>query len=271
MLPHYSPLKVAEVFSMLAGLHPDRIDLGLGRAPGSDQRTAFAMQRDRRQRSAVDDFPGQLDELLGYLWQRMPPEHPFARLADTMPGRPHAPEPWLLGSSPDSCDWAAERGLPYAFADFINPAGAPYAARYRQLFEPVGKLAEPRLGVAVWSVCAETDEEAQRLSASGRMMLAMLHRGQLIPVPSVEKAEEWLAREPEGQPRGRRMIVGSPRRVREGIESVAREYGADEVFVVNLLYDHAARRRSYELTAAVFGLADAAISHGGDNATLAAI
>ncbi len=122
MLPHYSPLKVAETFSMLAGMFPGRIDLGLGRAPGSDQRTAYALQRDRRQAQA-DDFPEQLGELMGYLCDRLPENHPFAPLARTLPGRPECPELWLLGSSPQSGIWAAELGLPYMFADFISPDG----------------------------------------------------------------------------------------------------------------------------------------------------
>ena len=125
MLPHYSALKVAENFSALAGLFGDRIDLGLGRAAGTDPETAFALQRDRRKRSP-DDFPQQLEELLGYLYDRLPREHPFRRLA-ALPGMPERPEPWLLGSSPQSGVWAAEFGLPYAFADFINPAGADIA------------------------------------------------------------------------------------------------------------------------------------------------
>src|ERR687893_2384434 len=117
MLPHYSPLKVAESFSVLAGLYPDRIDLGLGRAAGTDPKTTFALQRDRRQ-AAPDDFPEQLAELLAYLDDRLPPDHPFARLGRTLPGLPEKPEPWLLGSSPQSAIWAAEIGLPYPFPDF---------------------------------------------------------------------------------------------------------------------------------------------------------
>src|SRR5438552_462749 len=113
MLPHYSPLKVAETFSMLSALHSDRIDLAVGRAPGSDPVTAVALQRDRRP-AAPDDFPQQLTELLGYLWNRMPTEHPFARLA-ALPGGAARPDVWLLGSSPQSGVWAAEMGLPYAF------------------------------------------------------------------------------------------------------------------------------------------------------------
>ena len=133
MLPHYSPLKVAETFSLLAGLFPGRIDLALGRAAGTDPLTTFALQRDRRQ-AAPDDFPQQLAELLAYLDDRLPADHPFARLAKTLPGRPELPEPWLLGSSAQSALWAAELGLPYAFADFINPKGAEITALYRERF-----------------------------------------------------------------------------------------------------------------------------------------
>ena len=139
MLPHYSPLKVAETFSMFAGLFPERIDLGLGRAPGSDQKTAFALQRDRRQ-AAPDDFPDQLVELLAYLEDRLPPDHPFRELA-RLPGLPHVPAPYLLGSSLQSAIWAGQLGLPYVFADFINPEGAAIADRYRREFTPSDRLA----------------------------------------------------------------------------------------------------------------------------------
>src|SRR5476649_407226 len=165
MLPHYSPLKVAESFTILAGLYPGRIDLGIGRAAGTDPLTTFALQRDRRQASP-DDFPQQLIELLGYLDDRLPADHPFARLAKTLPGQPERPQPWLLGSSQQSAIWAAELGLPYAFADFINPKGAEIAALYRERFaehEHAGR--HPRTAVAVWVICAETDEQAQRIAA----------------------------------------------------------------------------------------------------------
>jgi luciferase family oxidoreductase group 1 len=258
MLPHYSPVKVAEQFSMLAGLHPGRIDLGLGRAPGTDPQAAFALQRDRRQRAPTGDFPEQLDELLAYLRNEMPADHPFARLAQ-LPGRPHAPAPWLLGSSEDSAYWAAERGLPYAFADFINPTGAALAAQYRARFTPSPHDPHPRVAVAGWAVCADTDAEAERLASSFRMLMTLMHRGQLIPVPPPETALRFLAGEPAGnglnaRAMNRRLIVGSPGVVRAGVEALAREYQADEVLLVNILYDHAARRRSYELIAEAFGL-----------------
>ncbi len=234
MLPHYSPLKVAETFSMLAGLYPGRIDLGVGRAAGTSPRVAFALQRDRRQ-PPPDDFREQLDELLRYLDK--PRE---------------TPEPYLLGSSHQSAIWAAELGLPYVFADFINPRGADSAAYYREHFRPSRNLKEPSVGVAVWAVAAPTDNEAQFLSASARMMLLMLFRGQSIAVPAPDRARSFLEKEglpAEMLPAGRRLIAGHPDRVRAGLDAVAKEYGADEVFIVNILYDHAARRRSYELTA----------------------
>src|SRR5271169_1005363 len=231
MLPHYSPFKVAETFSLLAGLFPGRIDLALGRAAGTDPLTTFALQRDRRTASP-DDFPEQLVELLGYLYDRLPEDHPFARLAKTLPGRPHKPEPWLLGSSPQSAIWAAELGLPYAFADFINPRGAEITALYRERFaEHEHAGLKPRTAVAVWVICADSDEEARRLAASGRMTFTLLRRGELIAVPPPERALEFLAAEDRSasEPRSeRRAVVGSPASVRAELEDVAQKYGAEE-------------------------------------------
>jgi luciferase family oxidoreductase group 1 len=164
---------------------------------------------------------------------------------------------WLLGSSPQSAIWAAQLGLPYAFADFINPGGSDIATAYRERFEPVRQLKGPRTAVAAWVLCAGSDEEAQHLAASSRMTMTLLRRGQLIPVPPPEKAVEFLAREgraPGSSIPGRRAIIGSPETVRAGIEQLAGEYGAEEVIVVTITYDHAARRRSYELLAEVMDL-----------------
>jgi luciferase family oxidoreductase group 1 len=253
MLPHYSPLKVAETFSVLSGLYPGRIDLGLGRAAGTDPMTTQMLQRDRRT-APPDDFFDQLAELIAYLEGRFPPGHPLARLAQ-LPGLPEAPELWLLGSSPQSAIWAADIGLPYAFADFINSGGAEIAALYRERFTDSERLPAPRTAVAVWCICADTDEEAERLAYSSRMAMTMLRRGRLIPVPPVEKAERFLKSEGllDRSP-GRRLVLGSPPTVRGGLEAAAREYGAEEVIVVGITFDHAARRRSYELIAEAFGL-----------------
>jgi luciferase family oxidoreductase group 1 len=256
MLPHYSPLKVAETFTILAALFPGRIDLGLGRASGTDPLTTFALQRDRRQASP-DDFPQQLAELLAYFEDSLPDDHPFQRLAGTLPGRPELPTPWLLGSSPQSGIWAAQLGLPYAFADFINSDGADIAKLYRDRFEPSHALQAPRTAVAAWVLCAPTDEEAQILATSSRMTFTLLRRGELIAVPPPEKAVEFLQREGKpinGARPGRRSIVGSPEKVRAEVEQLAQEYGAEEVIVVTITHDHEARRRSYQLLADAFAL-----------------
>jgi len=257
MLPHYSPLKVAENFSMLSALCPGRIDLAIGRAPGTDPTTMFALQRDRRH-VQIDDFPEQLAELLAYLGGTLPEAHPFARLS-SLPGTPERPDPWLLGSSPQSAIWAAELGLPYAFADFINPEGAALTAQYRRDFVPSRWRTAPEVIVAVWVVCAESDREARALAASAVMSLRLLQQGRLIPVPPVDRAVRFLEEAgahgaDTASLRRRRRVVGSPATVRQGVEAVAAEYQADEVMVVTITYDHAARCRSYELIAEEFGL-----------------
>jgi luciferase family oxidoreductase group 1 len=254
MLPHYSPLKVAENFSMLGGLYGDRVDLAIGRAPGSDPITAYALQRDRRT-AGPDDFPEQLTELLAYVHDAMPVTHRFARLAK-LPGGAARPDVWLLGSSPQSGVWAAELGLPYAFADFINPVGGTdIASHYREHYVPSNQHQRPRVVVAVWALCADTDEEAVRLAASSRMAFTLFLQGQLIPVPPVDVGVQFVEEhgpEIEALGRRRRWLVGSPSTVKAGIEAVAAEYGAEEVMVVTITYDHVARKRSYELLANAF-------------------
>ena len=252
MLPHDSPLKVAETFSSLSGLHPERIDLGLGRAPGTDPMTMLALQRDRRSQPR-DDFIEQLVELLALLEDRMPSDHPFARHARTLPGLPERPEPWLLGSSPQSAVWAAQLGLPYSFADFINPKGAFIAADYRGAFVDSERLPAPRVSVGVIAVCADSDDEAERLAASSRMMLSLLRQGRLVEIPPVDKALRYLETRTQGKS-DRRAIIGSPETVRAGLEQVAAEYHAQELLVLTITHDHAARRRSYELIAEAFAL-----------------
>jgi luciferase family oxidoreductase group 1 len=251
MLPHYSPLKVAETFAMLAEMFPGRIDLGLGRAPGSDGGTAFALQRDRRQRSP-DDFPEQLTELLGYFHGRIPGDLPLRTI---LPGRREFPEPYLLGSSPASGQWAANFGLPYVFADFISPTGAPIADFYRKHFQPGEYGQEPHTTVAAWVIAADTEDAAWRLASSFIMMFTLMHQGQLIAVPSPETALKFLKDRGislTATPPGRRAIVGAPEQVKAGIEALAAEYQADEVMLVNILHDHEARKHSYELVAEAF-------------------
>lgn len=252
MLPHYSPFKVAETFRMLSAMAPGRIDLGLGRAPGSDQRTAYALQRDRSRFMAVNDFPEQVTELLGYFEGTLPDDHAFKILEATMPtGGGGAPEVWMLGSSADSARWAGQMGLPYCIADFINSDALPLADLYRQNFVSSERCPAPHLMVAVWTIAAEDRAAAERLAGPARMMFAHLVRGRLIPVPSVAEADAWLAENPL-PPARRRTILGSGAEVRRELEEVAALYGADEMMLVNILPEHGARRRSYELVAEAF-------------------
>jgi luciferase family oxidoreductase group 1 len=255
MLPHYSPLKVAETFSMLSNLFPGRIDLGIGRAAGTSSTVAFALQRDRRQ-PAPDDFHEQLSELLSYFDASSEAAGALPQLKIPLV-RGEQPEISLLGSSPQSAIWAAELGLPYVFADFINAEGPAIARHYWRLFRPSKRLRTPRVAVAVWALCAATDEEARELSASLRMMMTLLFRGRPIPVPTVERAQRFIREEGVPQemlPAGRRILTGSPATIRRALEEVAVEYGAEEVLIVNIMHDNEARRRSYELIAQELGL-----------------
>jgi alkanesulfonate monooxygenase SsuD/methylene tetrahydromethanopterin reductase-like flavin-dependent oxidoreductase (luciferase family) len=187
----------------------------------------------------------------------MPADHPFAGLQDTMPtnglGADGTPEVWLLGSSQDSAIWAAEAGLPYCVADFINSDGVPLADLYRARFRP-GRIAAPHVMVATWTIAAPTRAEAERLALPSQMMFAHLLRGELIPVPSVERAEAWAAAQPPAS-HTRRRALGSPGEVRAQLDEVAALYGADELMLVNILPDHAARVRSYALIAREYGMA----------------
>jgi luciferase family oxidoreductase group 1 len=261
MLPHYSPFKVAETFSVLSGLFPGRIDLGIGRTDGTDDpATAFALQRDRNH-PAPDDFDEQLTELLAYLDDGMPAGHLFAPLPSNLPGRPEAPEPWLLGSSPQSALWAAQLGLPYAFADFINPgAGVDIVNLYRERFVACERRPEPCALVAVWALCADSDDEAQRLAASARMVMLLSRRGKFAAVPPVDVALRFIDRRTRGRPDGaalgKRMVLGSPATVRESLEQLALEYGVEELLVLTVTHEHEARRHSYELLADAFARAE---------------
>lgn len=259
MLPHYSPLKVAESFGVLCSLFPGRIDLGVGRASGTDPLTAYALQRDRRDR-APDDFPQQLAELLAHLGDGFPADHPFGRIAGFPDGVPR-PEVWLLGSSPQSALWAADLGLPYAFADFINPRGPEIAGSYVERFRDTERTPAAHVAVGAWALAADTEEQARRLAASARLAFRRLRRGEPGPIPPVERAIELLraeGRDPLAPSRGRREIVGAPEQVRDGLRDLADAYGASEVVVLTITHDEAARRRSYELLAEAFALAQPA-------------
>jgi luciferase family oxidoreductase group 1 len=256
MLPNHVPLKVAETFRTLEALHPGRIDLGIGRAPGTDQLTAIALRRSMAALNA-DDFPERMAELLAFLSDEFPPDHPFQRIQAIPAGVP-APEIWLLGSSDFSARLAAELGLAFAFAHHISPEPAVAALRfYRERFRPSSWLAEPRAMLTVSAVCASTDEEADELARSSDLAILRLYAGHLEPLRSVEDATAYpYTPEERDWVRGKRarIFVGSPATVRERLTRLATEAGVDEVMVTTMTYEHALRKRSYALLAEAFGI-----------------
>jgi luciferase family oxidoreductase group 1 len=186
MLQHYSALKVAEQFRVLETLHPGRIDLGIGRAPGSDQLTARALAGPAG--VGVDDFVGKVADVLGFLNGDLPPEHPFGSVL-AMPTGPTTPEVWLLGSSDQSAMLAAHFGVGFSFAHFINADGGAEVTRaYTRAFKPSPAMAEPRASIAVFVVCAPTEEEAVRLAQSRDLFIVRLYTGRMAPYPSVDEA-----------------------------------------------------------------------------------
>ncbi len=256
MLTHYSPLKVAESFRMLEALHPGRIDLGVGRAPGSDRLTAAALTH-RLSPPSIDHYPDQLMELYGYLSNSLPEDHAFAKIR-AMPQVDTMPDLWLLGSSDASAQYAAELGWSFCFAHFINQHGGPEAVRvYRERFEPSPFLGEPRLSLAISATVAETTEEAERLSWSRWVWRLAGGRGPFRGIPTPEDAQAFPLSEPEREYiefAKANSIYGDPARVKAKIEAMAEEFGAEDVVVVTITHDFAARVRSYELLAAAFGL-----------------
>jgi len=262
MLTHYSPLKVAEQFRMLETLSPGRIDLGIGRAPGSDQLTARALQAGP-EGFGIDAFPSQVHLLRQFLedaagTRTFPDDHPY-RSVHAMPRGRGNPEIWLLGSGIHSAVYAAELGLPFSHAYFISTEGSEDAcAEYRVRFKPSASCPWPRVSLGVAALAGETEEDAQRLSASRNLWVVRLLTGRPIPFPSPEEALSYAYTEQElGLLKGieKRAIVGTPEQVRERLDALAQAHGAEELVVVTITYDFASRLRSYELLAQAFELA----------------
>jgi luciferase family oxidoreductase group 1 len=265
MLPHYSALKVAEQFRVAEAIAPGRIDLGVGRAPGSDGRTAYALNPNAAE--AADRFPNQVQELLGWLGDGLPVNHPF-RAVKAQPEGPTRPEVWILGSSDYGAQVAAYFGLPYCFAHFITDgAGAAEAlATYRQSFRPhpdtQGRRAAPHAAVAVFALAAPTEAEAERRFASRGLWRLFRDQGHFPPLPSVEEALAYSYSDAERAHVDRlraRALIGTPGRVKARLEALAAELGGvEEVAVLTPCHDPSARRESYRLLAEAFGLASSA-------------
>lgn len=246
MLPNHAPLVIAEQFGTLASLYPGRIDLGLGRAPGSDQMTARALRRERS--GSADDFPEDVAELVRYLGPRTPDQKVIA-----VPGHGTEVPIWLLGSSLFSAQLAGQRGLPYAFASHFAPRYMHEAIRmYRNHFQPSAVLDKPYVMLGVPMVVADTDEHAEYLATSVYQRILALMRGQsLMQKPPVESMNGlWLPHEREavGDFLGLAM-VGSPQKVKAKLEVLLEQTQADELIFTCDLYEHADRVRSYELLA----------------------
>jgi len=258
MLSHYSALKVAETFRMLESLYPGRIDLGIGRAPGSDPRTAAALAYPGGVRD-ISYFPEQVDDVLAYLADERDPAHPFAGV-HAGPTPATMPEVWLLGSGIDSAHLAAQRGLPFSYAYFFGMGvehGPTIVESYRRYFRPSAFLSEPQVNVAVQVLCAETEEEAKRLAASRNLIRLRIVTGRRSGVPPVEEA---LAYPYTPQERAylaeftRANVDGNPQQVKAKLEAIAELYQTTDLSIVTICYDFTARVRSYELVAEVCGI-----------------
>jgi luciferase family oxidoreductase group 1 len=255
LLPYYSPFKVAEQFRMLEALHPGRIDLGIGRAPGGDQTTALAMGQGRY--PGAEHFPEQVQYLVAYLDGTLPPEHPFARV-QVMPAGSGAPEIWLLGSSDYSGALAAQLGLRFAFAHFISADGGDAVMReYQRRYQPSDREPAPQALLCAFVICAETDAQAERLAASIDLRRLNTDYGVNAPVPSLQEADSYPYTEADRRRiahHRRRVVLGTPDKVRDRLLALREQFQADELMAITITGDYASRLRSYELLAGAFGL-----------------
>ncbi|MGI8753876.1 MAG: LLM class flavin-dependent oxidoreductase [Acidimicrobiales bacterium] len=270
MLGNHPPLVVAEQFGMLEALHPGRIDLGLGRAPGTDGATAAALRRGVHALSD-DDFPEQLGQLLAFFDGSFPDDHPY-RSITAVPGKGFVPALWLLGSSGYSAQVAAMLGLPFAFAHHFMPQNTEAAmALYRERFRPSPVLDQPYAIVGAAVVAADTEREARYLQGSMKLSMLRLRSGHPGPLPSPDEAAEYSYTPSErsmAEAHTASHIVGDPGQVRAGLEDLVARSGADEVMITSNLHDHERRLRSYQLVAEVMGRAPGSrpASGGADDA-----
>jgi luciferase family oxidoreductase group 1 len=256
MLPNHAPLMVAERFKMLEALFPGRIDLGLGRAPGTDGATAYAL-RSRLDRREGDDFLERLQELILWETRDFPPNHPYNKVV-AMPDDVPLPPLWLLGSSDYSSELAAQVGMGFAFAHHFASYDAVAAlSNYHQRFKPSGWRSTPHGILAVAAIAAETDAEAERLASSMELNRLRRDRGEYWPLPSVEEALAYPYTDAERASvmRNReRLFTGTPATIMAKLEPMITASHADELMIITAVYDHEARKKSYSLLADAFGL-----------------
>ncbi|WP_409490128.1 LLM class flavin-dependent oxidoreductase [Amycolatopsis sp. cmx-11-12] len=243
MLPNHAPLVVAEQFGTLEAFHPGRIDLGIGRAPGTDQRTALALRGPGG--LTAENFPQQFAELLAYF------EHSDQRAVNAVTAEGNKPPVWLLGSSGFSARMAGELGLPFSFAHHFSAENTlPAVALYRDSFKPSDVLDEPYVMLGVSVVAAETDERAQYLAAPSGCAFLSLRKGRPIPLPTPEEAAAYPYTDIERvfiEDRASSSIIGSPETVHKGLETLLTDTDANELMITTMVHDQADRVRSYEL------------------------
>lgn len=250
MLQNHVPLKLAEGFHTLEALHPGRIDLGIGRAPGTDPATSQALRP-----FPPDRFREQLAELIALSQRTFPPDHPFHRVR-VIPEGVELPPIWILGSSGASAALAGALGMGYAFASHFSPAPAAPAIRsYRESFTPASDARQPHAILGVSVICADTQEEADHLATTGDLVWVRLQRGEFDLLPTPEEARRYPYSEREraiARAYRKLQFIGEPEALRNRLQRAARDAGADEIMVTSMIHDPAARRRSYELLAQVF-------------------
>jgi luciferase family oxidoreductase group 1 len=248
MLPNHSSLVVAEQFGMLEALHPGRIDLGIGRAPGTDQATAQALHH-----GGPDDFPRQLTELLGFFTGQWPEKHPYQKVL-AVPGEGNMPDVWMLGSSGYGAQVAGTLGIPFAFAHHFMPQNTlPALDLYRKSFRPSAALEQPYSMIAAGVICADTDERAKFLAGASALSFLRLRTGRPGKVPTPQEAAAYPYSDMERafiEDRQSSQHIGAPETVLDGLTSLVKQTGVDELMLTTQTYDPADRQRSFDLVAA---------------------
>lgn len=250
MLPNHAPLAVAEQFGMLEALHQGRIDLGLGRAPGTDGMTARALRGNRLIES--DDFPARFSELISFFDGTFAPDHPYARIT-AVPGYGNKPAIWILGSSDFGAQFAGQRGLPFTFAHHFGTGGTAAALdAYRRSFSPSVTLAAPFSMIGVSVVCAETEERAQFLARASALGFLWLRQGRPSRMPTPEQARDYECSAAEAvfiEDRLASAVIGTPSQVRQQLDALGQRHGVDELMITTSVHAHADRVASFEMLA----------------------
>ncbi|MEK3808615.1 LLM class flavin-dependent oxidoreductase [Bacillus sp. FSL H8-0547] len=254
LLPQYSPLKVAETFRTLETLFPNRIDLGIGRSPGGSAETRLALTDGLRK--SMNEFPRQLKDLRGYLSSGLPEDHAFSGVQAMPDPLSSSPDLWLLGISHRGARVAAEHGMAFTYGHFINPVGGEKAMEdYRKQFKPVGNLKEPKTNFCIFAVCAESQEKAEYLASSQDAWLLQVESGGDTRIISPDQARKITFNEDQKSKirmNRKRMLIGTPERIKEDLLRIADDYKTDEALILTNIYDFKEKRESYRLLAEAF-------------------